>query len=48
MKIIYPTQSTRVPKELVVAVKRVYEKRKETEPTLRMIDIWQGLVGEVK
>lgn len=47
-KIIYECQSTRVPCDLVNAVKEAYEKRKETEPKLRVIDVWAELIRKVK
>lgn len=47
-KVIYETESTRVPSELVQKVRDVYEKRKVNEPKLRMIDVWYGLLSKVK
>jgi len=51
MKVIYETQSTRVTKELVNAVRKRYEKRKLKEKNLRIIDVWkelEDLVNEQK
>ncbi|QIW88966.1 hypothetical protein phiV208_35 [Vibrio phage phiV208] len=47
-KIIYDCQSTRVPCDLVEAVKAAYEKRKVNEPKLRVIDVWAELIKKVK
>ncbi len=46
-KIIYDTTSTRVPKSLVEKVKSLYEKRKQNEPKLRVIDVWKELEGKL-
>lgn len=48
MKQIYETTSTRVPVSLVDRVRKAYEARKETEPKLRMIDVWAELEKKVK
>lgn len=48
VKVIYDCQSTRVPCDLVKAVKAAYEKRKSSEPNLRVIDVWAELVKKVK
>ena len=48
MKIIYPTQSTKVPKALVEAVRREHEERKKHNPSIRMVDVWFELVEAFK
>ena len=48
MKVIHETTSTRVPVALVEKVREVYEKRKKSEPKLRVIDVWADLTKKVK
>ena len=47
-KVIYECTSTRVPVELVSAVKKAHEKRVRKNPKLRMIDVWAELIEKVK
>ena len=47
-KVIYECTSTRVPVELVSAVKKAHEKRVKKNPKLRVIDIWAELIEKVQ
>ena len=47
-KVIYECTSTRVPVELVSAVKKAHEKRVKENPKLRVIDIWAELIEKVQ
>ncbi len=38
---------TRVPNELLDAVRAAHKARKSTEPKLRKLDIWYELIGSV-
>lgn len=46
-KFIYECQSTRVPVDLVKAVKKEHAKRAKKNPKLRVIDIWAELIEKV-
>ena len=47
-KVIYECTSTRVPVELVSAVREAHEKRVKKNPKLRVIDIWAELIDKVQ